>query len=89
MPESGAEKRRRHVFISTTSVVKRLPISRPDFTWIRAQPVGLDTSYSVVVFAKRQLVCTSISCRGVAGTVRLRAFAASGVDLPARLFSVG
>ena len=88
MPESGAKKRRRHVLISTSSVVKRLPISRPGFTWIRVQPVELDTSYSVVVFAKRQLVCTSISCRGVPGTVRLRAFAASGVDLPARLWAV-
>ena len=62
---------------------------RPDFAWIRAQPVGLDTSYSVVVFAKRQLVCTTFSRRGVPGTVRLQAFAASGVDLPARLLAVG
>ena len=89
MPKSGAKKRRRHKFISTTSVVKRLPIQRPDFAAIRDQPAGLDTSYSVVVFAKRRLVCTTCSCRGVPGTVRLQAFAASGVDLPARLLAVG
>jgi hypothetical protein len=52
MPKIGAKKRRRHKLISVTSVVvKGLPIQRSDLAWIRVQPAGLDTSYSVVVFA--------------------------------------
>ena len=56
MPKSGARRRRKHKKTSPNNVViRRLPVKRLDLIKIRAQPVGLCTWYSVVVFAKRRL----------------------------------
>ena len=56
MPKSGARRRRKHKKTSPSNVViRRLPVKRLDLIKIRAQPVGLCTWYSVVVFAKRRL----------------------------------
>ena len=65
MPESGAQRSRRHKKTSPTRVViRRLPVIRIDLIKIRTQPVGLCTLYSVVVFAKRRLSHCGCLSRG-------------------------
>ncbi len=98
MPQSRARRRRRHISIRLTSVVvKRLPVLGLGLSWIRLQlgvhalrrDVGCRHWYSVLVFAKRRLVCMALRAASeVPGTRRLRANTGIGIDLPARL-SVG